>query len=102
MRSINAAGALVRLKENYYELILTISSSKCHFLYIFTSHPKVVVSRSKVDPRKVACNLELIKKVVNLRKRILVVNSDFIEFAIINVHSKGPILLLHNQYWSTP
>ena len=34
---------------------------------------------------------------VNLRERILVVNSDFIELVVINVHPKGPIILLTNK-----
>ena len=51
-------------------------------------------TRSQVNLSKVACPLELIKKVINPRERILVLNSDFIELAIVTTYSNGTILLL--------
>ena len=84
-------------KGDYKEHIVTISGSECHFSYILTSHHMLVIPRSQVNLTKVYCPFELIKQVVNLRERILVLLNDFIELAIINAHSKGPILLLQTK-----
>ena len=66
-------------------------------LYILTSHPKLVIPQSQVNLSKEAYPLELIKQIVNLRERILVRSSDFIELAVINTHSKDPSFLFTNE-----
>ena len=59
--------------------------------------PYVGDTLPQVNFRKVAWPYELNKHVVDARERILVLYMDFIEFAIIDAYSKGPILLLHKQ-----
>ena len=53
IRPINVARALVRPKDITKNSV-TISSPKCHFWYILTSHPMLVISQSHVNIKKVA------------------------------------------------
>ena len=44
--------------------------------------------------------LELIKKITNMRDRVSVLDSDFVQGSIINTKFPCAILLLHQHNWS--
>ena len=81
---------------------MTIPSSELYIRYILTYQPKLLMPRPQFNLRKVACPLELIKQVMNVRERILVFYCDLDKFTIINEHPNQPIFLLNKQHRSFP
>lgn len=88
---------VIESKRHHWELIMTIPSSQICFRYIIIFHPKVVISQTLMNFRKVTCQLEFIKQTADPKKKILIVYRDLIELMVINAHPKGPILILNKQ-----
>ncbi|KAK4729652.1 hypothetical protein R3W88_022640 [Solanum pinnatisectum] len=89
-------------KRHYQKLIMTISSSKSHLRNVIFFHPKLVITRLKINLREITFPLKLVKQVIYSWKRILILNSHLVQLTIINAHMKRPIFLSNKQNWSTP
>ena len=81
---------------------MTKTGMKGYLLGILIPNPKLMIPCTNINLREETRPLELIEQIINSWKWILILYSDFVELPIIDTHSKGPILFLYKQHWSSP
>lgn len=89
-------------KQHDWKLILSISHAECGLLNILIPDSKLMVAWSRIYLKEVSCTLKLIKELVNLLKKILVLDGDLIQLAVVDAHPHGTILFLYKQHWCAP
>jgi hypothetical protein len=62
----------------------------------------LMVTKIEIDLREHLSSRLLIKQEVNAGQRVLILNGDCIEQAIVNAQVEGVIFLLHKERWTTP
>lgn len=62
----------------------------------------MMLPQMKINLREVSKNLKLVKKIINPRKRVLILHSDFIQLSVVYTHSKGPVITMYKEHRSTP
>src|SRR5581483_10074182 len=93
----------VRQTERHdQEFVVTITSSERCLGNIFLSNSHLMVSGSKIDFGEVCRSLQLIKQIVNARKRITVLNSNLVQLPVIDAHAKRSIFLFDEQHGGSP
>jgi predicted nuclease of predicted toxin-antitoxin system len=60
---------------------------------MFSYSPYLMVARSEINLREYTCTSELVKEIIDLRKKVLVLDSDFVESMIVHTHPLCTILL---------
>lgn len=63
---------------------------------------QLIITRSEVNLGKETGSLKLGKKVINCRDRILILDDDLVQLAVIYAHSERSIFLTHKENWCTP
>jgi hypothetical protein len=82
-----------QFKRHHHILVRTIPQNECSLQKVTFSYLQLILSRSKINFREHTCTMELIKKIINHRQRVLVLNDNLIRSSIIHVHPLSTILL---------
>jgi hypothetical protein len=61
-----------------------------------------VITRNEIDPRENSGSSQLIKKNVDLGKRVFVLNGYYIEWSVIHTQPQATIFLLDKESGTTP
>ena len=59
-------------------LVQTVTSRECYLRYVFGSDLDLMIAQSQIDFREYLSSTQLVKQIVNPRKRILILDSDFV------------------------
>ena len=89
-------------KWYHYKLIMSIPCSKgCH-MNVFILYSHLMVTRPQVNLGKYLLSSHLVKDVMNPRKKIFILHSDFVQLSVINTQPECTIFLFHKQNWCSP
>lgn len=61
------------------------------------SDPQLVILKPQIYLIEDHCILQLVKQIINLKKRVLVLDNHLVELAIVNTHSQNPSLFFTNR-----
>jgi hypothetical protein len=89
-------------KGHYQELVKTIMSGESDFRNVTRSNLDLIVTRMKVDLGENFGSSQLIKKNIDSRKRIFVLDGDCIERSVIHTQSQATIFLFDEKSGTTP
>src|SRR5436189_6129700 len=64
------------------ELIQSVAGSEGRLLNVFLSNTKLVIAGPEVYLRKVASTAQLVKKVINSRHRVFILDGDRVQFPV--------------------
>src|ERR1044071_120843 len=81
---------------------MTMTCTKGCLGNVFIVDSKLMITRMKINLREVGCSLKLIEKIVNPRQWITILDGEFVEFAIVDTHSKRSIFLLNELDRGSP
>src|ERR1044071_377406 len=95
-------GSIGQSKRHNHEFIVTIACAKSCLGNIFIVDSKLMITRTEINLREVGCSLKLIEEIVNPRKWITSLDGEFVEFTVVNTHSKRTILLFNEQDRGSP
>ena len=73
-----------KTKWHLYESIMTISCPKNTLVIVLLFYSHLMIAQSQFDLQKHFGSLHLIKKIINLGRRVLVVDYHFIQLLVIN------------------
>jgi hypothetical protein len=71
---------------------MTKGSPKSRFWNILVSNPDLVIAGTQINGTKMRRTTNLIKKIVNLRQRITILNSNLVQETIVLNHPERTIL----------
>src|SRR5882757_3614488 len=71
---------------------------KSCFPSIMLSNTDLMIPTTQIQFCKVSCMFQLIKQIINARKRIPVFNGDFVKGPVVDTHPPRPILLWNQDY----
>jgi hypothetical protein len=89
-------------KRHYQELVKTITSGESGFRNVTRSNFDLMITGTKVNLREDFGSSQLIKKNIDSRERIFVLDGDCIERSVIYTHSQATIFLLDKESRATP
>ena len=95
IRHINLAGAFVRPNGSDYKLIMSIPFSEGCLMNVFILDSYLMVTKPQVNLGKYLLSFHLIKEVINPRKRVFIIQCDFVQLSVINTQPEYTIFLLH-------
>jgi len=76
---------------------MTIAGPESCLWNITLSYSQLMIARSEVYLRKTSGTLNLIEKIINSRKWILILDSNLIQLTVIYTHSNRTIFFLTNK-----
>lgn len=82
------------------ELIMTIMGTEGGLRHIARADSNLVISRAKVQFRKISCTLQFIEKLLNHGNEILIGNSGVVELPIMDANAPATILLFDQKNWT--
>ena len=85
-------------KRHYKPFIQTLFRFKSCFPSIMLSNTDLMIPTTQIQFCKISCMFQLIKQIINMRKRIPVFNGDIVKGPIVNAHPPRPILLRNQDY----
>ncbi|KAK4724128.1 hypothetical protein R3W88_026907 [Solanum pinnatisectum] len=85
--------SISQTKRYNKKLIMTITAPKCCLRDATFSYSQLMIARFEIYLRKLSGTLKLTKKIINSRKRILILYSDLVQLAVIDAHSMRTIFL---------
>jgi hypothetical protein len=89
-------------ETHYQELVKAITSGESGFRNLTRSNLDLMITRTKVNLREDFGTIQLIKKNIDLGKRVFVFDGDCIERSVIYTHSQATIFLLDKESRATP
>jgi hypothetical protein len=89
-------------KGHHQEFVKTITSGESSFRNVTRSDFNLVIIRNEIDPRENSGSSQLIKKNVDLGKRVFVLNGYYIEWSVIHTQPQATIFLLDKESGTTP
>ncbi|KAM0023987.1 hypothetical protein Hdeb2414_s0022g00610551 [Helianthus debilis subsp. tardiflorus] len=96
------SGCVGQTKRHNHELVMSIASAKSGFGNVLFEDSKLMITRTKIDFGETSSALKLIKEIVDTRKRVTILDGEFVELTIIDTHAKGTIFLFNEEHGSTP
>jgi hypothetical protein len=89
-------------KRHHRILIRTIPQNEDSLRKVTFSYLQLILSRSKIDFREHTCTMELIKKIINPRQRVLVRDGNLFWSTIIHIHPLSTILHQDKNHRGSP
>ncbi|KAJ0582257.1 hypothetical protein HanHA300_Chr04g0150211 [Helianthus annuus] len=81
---------------------MSIASTKSGFGNVLFEDSKLMIARTKINFGETGSALELIKEIVDTRKRVTILDGEFVELTIIDTHAERAIFLFNEEHGSTP
>ncbi|MFS7983058.1 hypothetical protein Hanom_Chr11g00970071 [Helianthus anomalus] len=96
------SGRVGQAKRHNHELVMSIASTESGFGNVLFEDSKLVITRTKINFGEAGSALKLVKEVVDTRKRVMILDGEFVELTIIDTHAKRTIFLFNEKHGSTP
>ncbi|MFS8031537.1 hypothetical protein Hanom_Chr17g01547061 [Helianthus anomalus] len=96
------SGCVGQTKTHNHELVMSIASTKSGFGNILFENSKLMITRTKIDFGEPGSALELVKEIVDTRKRVTILDGEFVELTIIDTHAERTIFPFNEKHGSTP
>ncbi|MFS7971870.1 hypothetical protein Hanom_Chr09g00837931 [Helianthus anomalus] len=96
------SGCVGQAKRHNHELVVSIASAKSGFGNVLFENSKLMITRTKIDFGETGSALELVKEIVDTRKRVTILDGEFVELTIIDTHAERTIFLFNEKHGSTP
>ena len=85
-------------KQHYYKLVVVVPCTKGSLENILVANPYLMVPRLQINLLKYFGTSHLIEQVIDMREWVSVLDSHFVQLAVIDAHLHRTILLIYEQY----
>jgi hypothetical protein len=89
-------------KGHYQELVESVTSGESSLRDVTRSNFDLVITRTKINLGENFGSSQLIKKNINLGKRIFVLDGYCIEQSVVNTQPQATIFIFDKESWTTP
>lgn len=89
---------IAEFKEHYQILEVIVARAKDRLSFVVSSNSNSMIDISKIQLDENTDIAETIHKLVNTRKRITILDRDFVQFSVVHAQSQTVIRLSHKEY----